>query len=534
MKRRFWPPAMRIAAPLSADAAAGPPQRHYVLLINPFYPKDPHASFGKHVLTPSLALTSIAAATPPDWQVRYFDENLLQGPPPLDPLPQVVGITVHLTFAQRAYALAHYYRSRGVKVVLGGLHVLSCPQECAPHADALAIGEGVEVWPQILADLDAATPISAAPHQTALVSLGKRSGPAARECIGGTPVYRGDFRRPYRDDPAPRRELLPRQSFLTTTSLIATRGCHNRCGFCDLSTDGLKMPYRMRDPEQVAAEFVADGQPYGVFVDNNLGSNREYLHKLCSALRPLDKIWSAAITIDVTDDPALIRAMALAGCTGVFIGFESLTDANLTDARKRTPIAADYARRVRILHDNGIQVNGSFVLGFDHDGPEVFCETADWIEENRLECATFHILTPYPGTPLFHSMESAGRLLHQDWSRYDTANVVFRPRRMTPEQLMAGYEYCYERLFSHRSIWKRRPLDSGAVPAYLAMSYLYKRSNFLWHLLIQNDLVHTVWTPLVELSRLRHLQFRQQLARRPIDAAGAVAPRASAVVYAGV
>ena len=87
--------------------------------------------------------------------------------------------------------------------------------------------------------------------------------------------------------------------------MIATRGCHNRCGFCYLATDGLRMPYRMRDPGQIAAEFVADDQSYAVFVDNNLGSNRAYLAELCQALRPLNKIWSAAVSIDVTDDPSV-------------------------------------------------------------------------------------------------------------------------------------------------------------------------------------------------------------------------------------
>src|SRR5436309_15951143 len=106
-----------------------PVRERHALLVNPFYPKDPHASFGKHVLTPSLALTSIAAATPADWTVRYWDENLLQGPPPAAPFPQVVGISVHLTFARRAYALADWYRRRGAVVVMGGLHVLSCPDE---------------------------------------------------------------------------------------------------------------------------------------------------------------------------------------------------------------------------------------------------------------------------------------------------------------------------------------------------------------------------------------------------------------------
>lgn len=477
MKR---PPSLEVKKP------AGPVKRRSALLINPFYPKDPYTSFGKHVLTPALTLTSIAAATPDDWEVRFWDENLLHGRPPYEPMPEIVGITVHLTFANRAFELARWYRDRGSKVALGGLHVLSCPEECAPHADALAIGDGVQLWPLILRDVEA--------------------GCLRPQYVGG---YTGD----YRDEPAPRRSILPRASFLTTTSLMATRGCHNRCGFCYLATEGLRMPYRMRDPEQVAAEFILDGQPYGVFIDNNLGSDREYLRRLCRTLEPLERIWSAAVTIDVTDDPSLVRKMALSGCTGVFVGFESLTDQNLADARKKTPKAADYARRVRMLHDHGIQVNGSFVLGFDQDGKDVFARTAQWVEENRLECATFHILTPYPKTPLFRQMEAEGRLLHRDWTLYDTAHAVFRPKLMTPEELEQGYAWIYQRLFSHASIWRRRPEDWRAVAPYLAMSYLYKRSNPLWRFLIRHNLVHAAWRPLVELSRLRHLRFRKRLAR---------------------
>ncbi len=469
---------------LNPATVTGPIQPRYALLINPFYPKDPNASFGKHVLTPTLALTSFAATTPEHWQVRYWDENLLDGRPPFAPMPEVVGITVHLTFAKRAFELAQWYRSRGSKVVLGGLHVLSCPEECAPYADSLAVGDGVQLWPRILEDVEA-------------------------RCL--RPKYAATYETDYREDPAPRRSILPRRSFLTTTSLIATRGCHNRCGFCYLATKGLRMPYRMRDPDQVAAEFLADAQPYAVFIDNNLGSNPEYLRELCRALGPLNKIWSAAVSIDVTDDPSLIRAMAIGGCTGVFVGFESLTDENLSEAKKKTPKTADYARRVRMLHDNGIQVNGSFVLGFDHDRKDVFTRTAEWIEENRLECATFHILTPYPATPLFRQMEAEGRLLHHDWALYDTAHAVFRPKHMTPEELERGYAWIYQRLFSHASIWRRRPADWRSVAPYLAMSYLYKRSNRFWRLLIKHHMVHAVWRPLVELTRLRHLRFRQEL-----------------------
>src|SRR6185295_8727643 len=182
---RWCPRAMRVPPQLDHDADTRPTTVRHALLINPFYPKDPHASFGKHVLTPTLALTSVAAATPPDWAVAYWDENLLQGPPPSQPFPQVVGISVHLTFADRAYELARYYRQRGAKVVLGGLHVLSCPEEAAPHADALAIGDGVQTWPEILRD----------------IAAGRLQS-----------VYKGSYLRPYREDPAPRRAILPRRA----------------------------------------------------------------------------------------------------------------------------------------------------------------------------------------------------------------------------------------------------------------------------------------------------------------------------------
>jgi len=468
------------------------PRPRLALLINPFYPKDPHGSFAKHVLTPSLGLTSIAAATPRRWEVRLHDENLLQGPLPTDPFPSVVGISVHLTFADRAYELAAWFRSRGALVVLGGLHVNSCPDEAAPHADAIAVGEGVQLWPRILTDAETGR-------------LESR--------------YEGSFRRPFAREPHPRRDVLDRESYLTTASLTATRGCHNRCGFCHLSTEGVSMPYQVRDVQEVAAEFAATAEPYGVFVDNNLGSRPGYLRDLCRALRPLGKIWSAAVTLDVTDDPGLLDEMAAAGCTGVFVGLETLNAPNLRDANKRSPAPQDYLRRVRLFRERKIQVNGSFVFGFDHDGPDVFSRTVAWIERARLECATFHILTPYPATPLFRRLEEEGRLLHREWRLYDTAHAVFQPRRMTPQQLERGYAWCYDRLFSHRSIWARRPTERADLAPYFLGSYLYKHSNRLWPHVIRHRLTRTVWRPLLMAARHRNILNRPRAASPPARAA---------------
>ncbi len=500
-RRPLWLPREMGQPPaLPERNGRGRIEPRHALLLNPFYPKDPHGSFGKHVLTPSLALTSIAASTPAHWRVSHWDENLLQGPPPSDPVPEAVGISVHITFARRAYELAQWYRAQGAKVVLGGLHVQSCPEEAARHADAVAVGDGVQLWPRILEDIE---------HGR----LQSR--------------YDATYERPYELDPPPRRDLLARANFLTTASVIATRGCHNRCGFCYMSTAGLRMPYRVRSVADVCRQIQAEGQPYVVFTDNNLGSHPDYLRALCQALQPMKIIWSAAVSLDVTDDPGLVRAMALAGCTGVFIGFETLSDENLAHARKRTPRTEDYGRCARIFHEHGIAVNGSFVLGFDGDRREVFGQTAEWIEAQRLECATFHILTPYPGTPLFRQMEAEGRLLHRDWSKYDTAHVVFRPRHMTPEELSLGYDWLYRRLFSPASIWRRRPQVASQVPPYLFMCYLYKRSNRFWHLLIKHRLVHAVWRPFVEFTRRRHLSLRRRLlARANAAAAKAVAVQA--------
>ena len=375
MSPRRAPHEMRVAPALAPGVRPGPVEPRYALLINPFYPKDPHTSFGKHVLTPSLALTSIAAATPPHWHVRYWDENLLQGPPPWKPFPQVVGITVHLTFAQRAYVLARWYRRRGAKVILGGLHVTSCPRRpCRtptrwPSARASNFGRKSSPTSRRASSrrsIAATTP-----------ALSPRAAAAAQVAAAGKlPYHRRADRHPRL--PQPLRLLLPGHPRPAHALHDARRGAGGR-GVAQL------------------------GQPYAVFMDNNLGSDAEYLRRLCRALRPLELIWSAAVSIDVTDDPSLVRN-GPGRLHGRVRGLrEPSTPATSATRGSGVRPAEDYAHRTAVFHDHGVHVNGSFVFGFDHDGPEVFEKTVAWIEANRLACATFHILTPYPGTPLFRA-----------------------------------------------------------------------------------------------------------------------------------
>ena len=223
--------------------------------------------------------------------------------------------------------------------------------------------------------------------------------------------------------------------------------------------------------------MARDGRPYAVFLDNNLGSDPDYLRRLCRALR------AARADLERGRHPRRDRRPAPRPRDGAgrlhrassSASSRSPTRTSPTRGRRRRPPPTTRGA-CGILHDNGIQVNGSFVLGFDHDGPDVFERTVAWIEANRLECATFHILTPYPGTPLFRRMEAEGRLLHRDWSLYDTAHVVFRPgaddaRSSSPRATPGATGGSSRR----GSIWRRRPRDPRAVAPYLAMSVLYKR-----------------------------------------------------------
>ena len=361
-RKPLWLPREMSCAPELPTPALRKPTPRTALLVNPFYAKSPHGSFGKHVLTPTLALTSLAGATPAHWQVRYWDENLLQGPPPGEPLPEVVGITVHLTFAKRAYELARWYRAQGSKVILGGLHMQSCPDEVAPHADAIAIGDGVQLWPEILRDVERG---ELKARYEATYERPYRARPAAAPGFAATKKF-------FDDDQPHRHTRLPQplRILLSVYRWLADAVSRPRTG-------GYPPPVRGRRPALRR-----------VYRQQSRFQARLFARTLPRAAAA-EKIWSAAVTLDVTGDPALVREMALAGCTGVFIGFESLTDQNLADARKRTPRAEDYARRLRIFHDHGIQVNGSFVVGFDGDRKDTFTTLVQWIEANRMECATF-------------------------------------------------------------------------------------------------------------------------------------------------
>ena len=455
----------------------------------------------KYSLFPPLGLATLAAYLAPDDEVAIRDEHV--EPLDLDDEPDLVVIQVYITSARRAYQIADRYRARGAHVCLGGLHVTSPPDEAALHADTIFLGPGEDTWPVFLADY--------------------RAGRAQ-------PLYRS-VQRTLAALPPIRRDLIRRERYLVPNSIVVSRGCPHHCGFCykDAFFAGGRGFYT-QTVDAALAEIERLPGRHLYFLDDHLFGNERFAEALFDAMRGMGRLWQAAGTVHSVLRPRLLEKAAASGLRSLFVGFETLCEQNLRAQRKPQNLHRDYGAAIRRLHDLGVMVNGSFVFGMDEDGPDVFARTVEWAIDQGIETATFHILTPYPGTALYRRMEREGRILHRDWSRYDTGHVVFRPARMSAEQLQSGYEWLYRTLFSFRSIWRRRPEDWRAVAAYLAMSLLYKKSNWLWPFLIRHRLVAGFWRPLVEITRWRHLRFRQRLATLGVGPG----LRGESVVSAGV
>jgi radical SAM superfamily enzyme YgiQ (UPF0313 family) len=190
----------------------------------------------------------------------------------------------------------------------------------------------------------------------------------------------------------------------------------------------------------------------------------------------------------VAADPGYLDEAYEAGCRSLFVGFESLSPENMRGNNKPVNAATDYATACRRFHEAGIMINGSFVFGFDCDGPDVFDRTVEFAIENKILTATFHVLTPFPGTRAFARLEAEGRLLERDWAYYDTDHAVFRPRRMTPEELEAGHKRAYSDFLTYGSILRRSFGLPGALKR-IAYNVAWMKVDPLWVAIVRAGLM---------------------------------------------
>jgi radical SAM superfamily enzyme YgiQ (UPF0313 family) len=450
----------------------------------------------KYALFPPLGLATLAAYLPAGDDVRIVDEHVERFDPAAAERPDLVVIQVYITSARRSYEFADHYRARGVFVALGGLHVTSLPDEAAGHADAIFLGPGEDTWPRFLEDL-------------------RRRAPKPR--------YTSKERTLAKLPPI-RRDLIQRHRYLVPNSIVVTRGCPHHCDFCykDAFFEGGRSFYTAAVDDALAEMDRLPGR-HLYFLDDHLLGNRRFAAGLFAGMRGMGRVFQAASTVDAILAPDLLEAAVEAGLRSVFVGFESVNAGNLAAQRKRQNVGRDYAAVVRRVHEAGAMVNASFVFGMDDDGPDVFDRTVEWAVGQGIETATFHIMTPYPGTGLFRRVEAEGRITHRDWDRYDTRHVVYEPRGMTPRQLEDGYWRAYRDFYRWGAIARGAGTHerTGDRLRHLAYSAGWKKFERVWDGLIRTrQVLHAL--PLLETA------LSSFGARRPARPA----PRARATIAA--
>jgi radical SAM superfamily enzyme YgiQ (UPF0313 family) len=426
----------------------------------------------KYSLFPPLGLATLAGYLDQSDEISLQDQHVEKLN--LDDDPDLVIIQVYITNSLRAYEIADNYRSRGIFVALGGLHVSSMPEEASRHADAIFVGPGEQTFPDFLRDFR-----NGKPKSTYVSTHG-------RTLIGQPPI---------------RRDLIKRNKYLVPNSLVISRGCPHHCDFCykDAFFKGGKTFYTQQI-DAILKEI--DGLPgkHLYFLDDHLFGNPRFAIELFNAMKGMGRVFQGAATVNSILRKDLLDAAAKAGLRSLFVGFETLSEDNLRWSNKKQNLNHGYHLAINRLHEHSIMINGSFVFGLDGDDPDVFKRTVEWGVQNAITTATYHIMTPYPGTRLYDQLRTERRILHNIWELYDTRHVVYRPTVMTAQELEEGYFWAYKEFYS----WKNIINASFTHDQFkLQMKHLFytggwKKFENLWALVINSGALQFM-LPFLEL-----------------------------------
>jgi radical SAM superfamily enzyme YgiQ (UPF0313 family) len=424
-------------------------------LINPSNPlvsliKVKESRWNRYRVWKPLSLMVLAGLTPPDWDVTIVDENL--GPPDYAAMlrPDLVGITAFTSQANRAYEVAAYFRRLGVPVVMGGIHATMCLDEVMSRVDAVVTGEAEGVWRQVLEDA--------------------RHG-CLKQCYDGGLAEIDDV-------PAARHDLLA--TGYAFGAIQTTRGCPLNCTFCSVTAfNGAR--YRQRPIADVVREFQSAPEKHILVVDDNLiGTRPDHIARAKDLFRALAqanlrKEWIAQATINFADDDELLTLAAKAGCSGVFIGFESPTAEGQLEIGKKFNLLKnrDFRNSVRRIQRHHIVVMGSFIIGLDIDQPGIGISIAEAASRYGVDFLNVLFLTPLPGTKLWDQMKSQDRValntFPEDWKYYTLTFPVARFKQLSLDDILQEMDLCNRDFYSLprilrrvvRNLWHRRkPLIS--------------------------------------------------------------------------
>jgi radical SAM superfamily enzyme YgiQ (UPF0313 family) len=390
---------------------------------------------------PSLALLVLAAETPDDVQVDYVELADVKAAGALNTSYDLVALTSYTAMAYEMYDLADRYRAAGIPVVIGGLHASFTPDETKQHADAVCIGEGERLWPQIVADF-------------------RRGG-----VQGLQPFYREETPGSYdlADSKMPRFELLLGRQYNRIT-VQTVRGCPLDCEFCGASKL-YASKYRRKPVAKVVAELRRIKELWGdhaffELADDNSFANRHWAREFLTGIQDLDLRWFTETDISIADDDELLRLLARSGCRQILIGLES-TDAGTLDgidrANWKLKRHGRYMEGIKRIQSYGVTVNGCFIVGHDGDDPGTFERLRDFIEKSELLEAQVTILTPFPGTPLLARLQKEGRLLYDRfWDKCTLFDLVFQPKQMTPDELVEGHLWLMSQIYNKEQFTRRK------------------------------------------------------------------------------
>lgn len=382
--------------------------------------------------SPLAGLLAVAGAIPRDrYEVVLTDENIESIDYDLE--ADLVGISAMTCYVNRGYEIADAFRARGVPVVMGGVHPSFMPQEALKHCDAVVIGEVELVLDKLLDDLE-------------------------RGEMRGT--YKSDRLHPMKNLPMPRYDLIKKNRYVNRTFVQTSRGCHQGCTFCaEPLMNGLK--FRYRPVEEVLREVESCGSRMISINDADFFGTAERPKEVMRALKGRGIHWQAGVTSKLAQDDRMLELAAESGCTLLSIGFESITRSTLTSVHKHVNRPETFVSLVEKVHSYGIMVFGLFMFGFDGDDGSVFEETARFNIGANYDACAYSVLTPYPGTLTWYEMKKADRIVSFDWSKYDQANVVYRPAQMSGDELRLGQSFAYETFYAPSSIARRFPLRGG-------------------------------------------------------------------------
>ncbi|MBI5741400.1 MAG: B12-binding domain-containing radical SAM protein [Nitrospirae bacterium] len=391
-----------------------------------------------------LSLPAIAALTPSDWDVEILDARTTAVD--FDRKVDLVGITAFTAEIPSAYSIADGFRQKGIKVVMGGIHASALPEEALQHADSVVVGEAEDVWKDLLKDFE----------NGAL-----------------KPVYRADNLIDMKGIPVPRRELLDRSIYTSYNTIQATRGCPFNCEYCAV-TAFFGNKFRTRPLAEVIDEIKGFQGKDFFFVDDNITGHPKFARELFRALIPMKRIWGGQTTINFAKDEELLSLYSKSGGKYAFIGFETLSENNLKKMSKSWNSPDGYKEAIRMIHRAGINIIGSFIFGLDEDDSSVFDRTFNFIMENNVDAAQFHILTPFPGTKLYADMEREGRITDRDWSKYHTGEVIFKPKNMTADELQQGYFRIFKETYKLKNMLKRSLRSPRNIAIRIGANFSYR------------------------------------------------------------